>query len=114
MSTEDADYAIKIINKIKHYWKPIQAEKALAINKNQGVGANIFVGNLDPEIEQLPLDTFSAFGVILQTSEVMMGPGTGRVYVSAHFAPLDASEAASEAVDGQYLCNRSIVVFTLS
>lgn len=31
------------------------------------VGANVFVGNLDPEVdEKLLFDTFSAFGVILQ------------------------------------------------
>lgn len=31
------------------------------------VGANLFVGNLDPEVdEKLLYDTFSAFGMILQ------------------------------------------------
>jgi len=35
------------------------------------VGANIFIGNLDPDIdEKLLYDTFSAFGVILQTPKV--------------------------------------------
>jgi len=37
------------------------------------VGANAFIGNLDPEIdEKLLYDTFSAFGVILQTPKVCM------------------------------------------
>ena len=35
------------------------------------VGANIFIGNLDPEVdEKLLYDTFSAFGVILTTPKV--------------------------------------------
>ena len=45
--------------------------QASAHNKNLDVGANIFIGNLDPEIdEKLLYDTFSAFGVILQTPKV--------------------------------------------
>ena len=35
------------------------------------MGANIFIGNLDPEVdEKLLYDTFSAFGVILTTPKV--------------------------------------------
>ena len=35
------------------------------------VGANIFIGNLDPEVDEKMLyDIFSAFGVILQTPKV--------------------------------------------
>ena len=45
--------------------------QASAHNKNLDVGANVFIGNLDPEIdEKLLYDTFSAFGVILQTPKV--------------------------------------------
>ena len=45
--------------------------KASAHQKNLDVGANIFIGNLDPEVdEKLLYDTFSAFGVILQTPKV--------------------------------------------
>nr|CAD7393446.1 unnamed protein product [Timema cristinae] len=68
MGEEDADYAIKIMNMIKLYGKPIRVNKASAHQKNLDVGANIFIGNLDPEVdEKLLYDTFSAFGVILQT-----------------------------------------------
>ena len=45
--------------------------KASAHQKNMDIGANIFIGNLDPEVdEKLLYDTFSAFGVILQTPKV--------------------------------------------
>ena len=47
--------------------------QASAHNKNLDVGANIFIGNLDPDIdEKLLYDTFSAFGVILQTPKVLL------------------------------------------
>ena len=42
------------------------------------VGANIFVGNLDAEVdEKLLYDTFSAFGVILQPPKIMRDMDTG-------------------------------------
>ena len=91
LTEEDADYAIKvrfthidcskalfvtvitpqIMNMIKLYGKPIRVNKASAHQKNLDVGANIFIGNLDPEVdEKLLYDTFSAFGVILTTPKV--------------------------------------------
>lgn len=70
MGEEDADYAIKIMNMIKLYGKPIKVNKASANEKNMDVGANLFVGNLDAEVdEKLLFDTFSAFGVILQVRD---------------------------------------------
>jgi RNA recognition motif-containing protein len=71
LTEEDADYAIKIMNMIKLFGKPIRVNKASAHQKNLDVGANIFIGNLDPEVdEKLLYDTFSAFGVILTTPKV--------------------------------------------
>lgn len=72
LNEDDADYGIKIMNMIKLYGKPIRVNKASAHQKNLDVGANIFIGNLDPEVdEKLLYDTFSAFGVILQTPKVI-------------------------------------------
>ncbi|XP_014673354.1 PREDICTED: splicing factor 3B subunit 4-like [Priapulus caudatus] len=113
MGEEDADYAIKIMNMIKLYGKPIRVNKASAHQKNLDVGANIFIGNLDPEIdEKLLYDTFSAFGVILQTPKIMRDPDTGnsKGYAFINFASFEASDAAIEAMNGQYLCNRPITI----
>ncbi|PKY21008.1 hypothetical protein RhiirB3_434499 [Rhizophagus irregularis] len=64
MSEEDADYAIKIMNQIKLYGKPI---RATSDKKNLDVGVSLFIRNLDPGIgEKMLYDTFSAFGVICQ------------------------------------------------
>jgi splicing factor 3B subunit 4 len=70
MGEEDADYAIKIMNMIKLFGKPIKVNKASANEKNIDVGANLFVGNLDAEVdEKLLFDTFSAFGMVLQVKQ---------------------------------------------
>lgn len=109
----DADYAIKVLNMIKLYGKPIRVNKASAHQKNLDVGANVFIGNLDPEVdEKLLFDTFSAFGVILQTPKVMRDPDTGnsKGYAFVNFASFEASDAAIEAMNGQHLCNRPISV----
>lgn len=113
LSEDDADYAIKIMNMIKLYGKPIRVNKASAHQKNLDVGANIFIGNLDPEVdEKLLYDTFSAFGVILQTPKIMRDPETGnsKGFAFINFASFEASDAAMDAMNGQYLCNRPISV----
>lgn len=113
LSEDDADYAIKIMNMIKLYGKPIRVNKASAHQKNLDVGANIFIGNLDLEVdEKLLYDTFSAFGVILQTPKIMRDPETGnsKGFAFINFASFEASDAAMDAMNGQYLCNRPISV----
>jgi len=113
MGEDDADYSIKIMNMIKMFGKPIRVNKASAHQKSLDVGANLFIGNLDPEVdEKLLYDTFSAFGVILQTPKVMRDPETGnsKGFAFINFANFEASDAAIEAMNGQYLCNRSISV----
>ena len=155
LGEEDADYAIKVMNMIKLYGKPVRVNKASAHQKNLDVGANIFIGNLDPEVdEKLLYDTFSAFGVILQTPKVttsyprshrshvcpgiesfllhhpphprfcelvldllslfqiMRDPETGnsKGFAFVNFASFEASDAAIDAMNGQYLCNRAISI----
>ncbi|BFZ23640.1 hypothetical protein BsWGS_26679 [Bradybaena similaris] len=113
MSEEDADYAIKIMNMIKLFGKPIRVNKASAHTKRQDIGANIFIGNLDPEVdEKLLYDTFSAFGVILQTPKIMRDreSGNSKGYAFINFASFEASDAAIEAMNDQYLCNRAITI----
>ncbi|CAG0912981.1 unnamed protein product [Notodromas monacha] len=113
LGEEDADYAIKIMNMIKLFGKPVRVNKASAHQKNLDVGANLFIGNLDPEVdEKLLYDTFSAFGVILQTPKIMRDPesGNSKGFAFINFASFEASDAALEAMNGQYLCNRPIAI----
>lgn len=112
-SEEDADYAIKVLNMIKLYGKPIRVNKASQDKKSLDVGANLFIGNLDPDVdEKLLHDTFSAFGVIVTNPKIMRDPETGnsRGFGFISYDSFEASDAAIEAMNGQYLCNRQITV----
>ena len=62
--------------------------------------------------EKLLFDTFSAFGVILQTPKIMRDPDSGnsKGFAFINFASFEASDASIEAMNGQYLCNRPISV----
>lgn len=109
-SEEDADYAMKIMNMIKLFGKPIRINKASADKKTLDVGANLFIGNLDPEVdEKLLYDTFSAFGVIITTPKIMRDEqGTSKGYGFIGYDSFDASDAAITAMNGQYLAGRPI------
>jgi splicing factor 3B subunit 4 len=112
-SEEDADYAIKTLNMIKLYNKPIKVNKASQDKKQMEVGANIFIGNLDPDVdEKLLYDTFSAFGGITQTPKILCDSdsGSSKGYGFVSFDSFEASDLAIECMNGQYLSNRPIVV----
>ena len=70
-SEEDADYAIKIINMVKLFGKPMRVNKSSQDKKKLDVGANLFIGGLDDSVDEKQLyDTFSAFGTIVQPPKV--------------------------------------------
>eukprot|EP00929_Paragymnodinium_shiwhaense_P056050 TRINITY_DN28057_c0_g1_i1.p1 TRINITY_DN28057_c0_g1~~TRINITY_DN28057_c0_g1_i1.p1 ORF type:complete len:252 (-),score=78.62 TRINITY_DN28057_c0_g1_i1:178-933(-) len=109
---DDADYAIKIMNMIRLFGKPIRCNKSSQDKKTSEVGANLFVGNLEPEVDEKMLyDTFSAFGVLL-FAKVMRDPDTGesRGFGFISFDTFEASDAALAGMNGQFLCNRPISV----
>jgi len=113
MTEEDADYAIKIMNMIKLYGKQIRVNKATSDKKNLDVGASLFIGNLDPDIDEKFLyDTFGAFGVIVQTPKIARDTETGnsKGYGFISFDNFESSDAAIEAMNGQYLMNKAITV----
>lgn len=70
--------AIKVVNMIKIFGKPIRVNKASQEKRALDVGANLFIGNLDPDVDEKMLyDTFSAFGVIAGTPKIMRDPDSG-------------------------------------
>jgi len=112
-SEEDADYAVKIMNMIKVFGKPIRVNKASADKKSNEVGGNLFIGNLAGEVdEKLLYDTFSAFGAVIDTPRIMRDPETGnsRGFGFVKFDTFDAADAAIEAMSGQFLQNQAITV----
>lgn len=44
--------SIKILNMIKLYGKPIRVNKSSQDKRSQEVGANLFIGNLDPDVDE--------------------------------------------------------------
>ena len=44
--------AIKVLNMIKVYGKPIRVNKASQDKKTLDVGANLFIGNIDPDVDE--------------------------------------------------------------
>ena len=72
ISEEDADYAARCINQIRLFGKPIRVNKASADKqKTVEVGAELFIGNLDPMVsEQTLYDTFSRFGSLIAAPKV--------------------------------------------
>lgn len=112
-SEEDADYSIKIMNMIKIYGKPIRVNKASQDKKTLDIGANIFIGNLDPDVdEKLLYDTFSAFGVIISTPKIMREPETGqsRGFGFLSYDTFESADAAVQGMNGQYLSGKPISV----
>ena len=113
-SPEDAAYATKVLNMIKVYGKPIRVAPANSGTEQDGdVGANIFVGNLDPDVDETLLyTTFSAFGPLAKNPKVSRDPETGvsRGFAFVHFSDFDASDRALEVMDGQFLGGRPIQI----
>lgn len=113
MTEEDAEYAIKIMNMIKLYGRPIRVNKATSEKRNLDIGATLFVGNLSPSVdEKLLYDTLSVFGLIIQTPNIVRVPHTGvsKGYGFITFESFDAADAAISAMNGQFLMNKPISV----
>ena len=72
ISEEDAEYASRIMNGIRIYGKPIRVNKASADKqKTVEIGAELFIGNLDPMVtEQVLYDTFGRFGNLTSLPKV--------------------------------------------
>lgn len=122
-SEEDADYAAKIMNQIRLWGKPIRVNKASAdrrgantegagLGGGAGVGAELFIGNLDSMVEERQLfETFSRFGALAAPPKIArddMNMSKGYGFIS--YASFDASDDAIAHMHGQYLQNKEITV----
>ena len=71
LAEQDADYAVKIMNQIKLYGKPIRVSRASYDTKKVDIGANLFIGNLDENVDESQLyDTFQTFGSVSEQPKV--------------------------------------------
>lgn len=98
---------------IKLYGKPLRVSKASQDKSSKEVGANLFIGNLDPDVDETLLyNTFNAFGVIVNNPKITRDPesGVSKGFGFISFEDFDASDAAIDAMNGQYLGGRPITV----
>jgi splicing factor 3B subunit 4 len=110
-SEQDADYAMKIMNMVRLYGKAIKINKAARDRKEMDVGANIFVGNLEEEVDdQLLYNAFSVFGQVLAAKVMYDTEGKHRGFGFVNFADFDSADMAIQHMSGQFLCNRAIHV----
>ena len=88
ISEEDAEYAARVMNQVRLFGKPIRVNKVgLAATGTTGcgqimqasadkqktveVGAELFIGNLDPMVDEKTLyDTFGQFGSLIAAPKV--------------------------------------------
>ncbi|KAL3455627.1 hypothetical protein BJX64DRAFT_271991 [Aspergillus heterothallicus] len=112
-SEEDAEYASRIMNGIRLYGKPIRVNKASADKqKSVEIGAELFVGNLDPMVtEQVLYDTFSRFGNLINLPKIARDDSNlSKGYGFVSFADFESSDAAIANMNGQYLMNKQVSV----
>ena len=97
---------------IKLYGKPIKVNKASQDKRTQDVGANLFIGNLDPEVDEKMLyETFSNFGMIINTKitrDADDGTSKGHGFVS--FDNFASADLAHQQMNMQYFSGRQIRV----
>ena len=112
----DAEYAMRVLNMVPLYGKCLRVRRAgeggPAGAQRIEVGAHLFVGNLAAEATERALyDTFSAFGAIVET-RVQRDPETGaaRGFGFVSYDAFEAADAAIEALNGQFLFGRPVVV----
>jgi splicing factor 3B subunit 4 len=117
---EDAEYAMTIFNMMKLYGRPLRVSKS-SLDKpgpdsgeSRNVGANLFVGNLDPDTvdEKLLYDTFSAFGTLIRPPNLARDEETqqSKGFGFCQYDNFSASDTAIDCMNGQFLGNRQINV----
>lgn len=113
ISEEDAEYAARIMNQVRLYGKPIRVNKASADKqKTVEVGAELFIGNLDPMVDEKTLyDTFGRFGSLTAAPKVARDEANlSKGYGFVSFSNFEASDEAIQNMNGQYLMNKEVSV----
>lgn len=113
ISEEDAEYAARIMNQVRLYGKPIRVNKASADKQRSvEVGAELFIGNLDPMVDERMLyDTFGRFGTLVAAPKIARDESNlSKGYGFVSYANFEASDDAIANMHGQYLMNKEISV----
>eukprot|EP00760_Papus_ankaliazontas_P018844 PhM_4_TR1770/c0_g1_i1/m.38944/K12831/SF3B4, SAP49; splicing factor 3B subunit 4 len=114
-SEEDAKYACLIMNNVKLH------ERALRVNPSQGdaqmagfdEGATVYISGLDPVVDERMLhETFSSFGALIATPNILRDDQTGRSKGTAllRYDSFEGAERAIAAMNQQIFVNRTITI----
>ncbi|KAL7065688.1 RNA recognition motif family protein [Cryptosporidium serpentis] len=108
----DCEYAQRILNSVKLYGKPIRCSKASQDRKQLDIGANLFIGNLSPDIDDKVLhDIFSSFGNVISTKVIFKeNDEDEHGYGFVSYDSFNSSDNAIAALNGQFFGNRQITV----
>ncbi|KAM3566528.1 hypothetical protein ARSEF4850_000478 [Beauveria asiatica] len=109
----DAEYAASVVNGVKLFGKSLRVNKASADRQRAtDIGAELFVGNLDPSAdEKLLYDTFSRFGPLLSLPKVARDDaGVSKGFGFISFGDFESADAAVEHLGGQYLLSNQVTV----
>ncbi|CAK7205951.1 Spliceosome-associated protein 49 [Sporothrix eucalyptigena] len=110
---ESADYASRCLNGIRLFGKPVRVNKASADRQRAtDIGAELFVNNLDPQVDEKVLyDTFAQFGSLVAAPNVVRDQNNvSKGYGFVNFDSFEASDAARAALHGEYLLSQQISV----
>eukprot|EP01122_Echinamoeba_exundans_P010280 TRINITY_DN3812_c0_g1_i1.p1 TRINITY_DN3812_c0_g1~~TRINITY_DN3812_c0_g1_i1.p1 ORF type:complete len:261 (+),score=29.52 TRINITY_DN3812_c0_g1_i1:91-873(+) len=111
---QDADYAMKIMNGVKLYQKPIRVNKVWASKdkKTNDIGANLFIGSLDLDVDEKILwEVFSAFGYLINPPKIMRDEsGRSKGFGFVQYDSFEAADLAIASMNGQWLMNKQITV----
>lgn len=108
-----AEYASRVLNGTRVFNKPIRVNKASADKqKSVDIGAELFINNLDTLVdEKILYDTFSRFGGILRQPNIIRDDNNiSKGYGFVSFDSFEASDAAINTMNGQYLLSKQISV----
>ncbi|CAN9403823.1 unnamed protein product [Alternaria alternata] len=110
----EADYAPKIMNNVALYGSRIRVNKASADKqKNVEIGAELFIGNLDPGVDEKTLyDTFGRFGPLVNAPKVARDDITSasKGYGFISYGDFESSDAAIASMHNQYIMSKQITV----
>lgn len=98
---------------VRLFGRAIRVNKSNRDTRSADIGANLFVGNLDHDVDESLLQTtFAVFGPLLGQPKVMREPETGRSrgFGFISYDSFEAADAAIATMNGQYVCNRPITV----
>lgn len=110
---ESADYAARALNGIRVFGKVVRVNKASADKqKTAEIGAELFVNNLDPQVdEKILFDTFGRFGQLVTPPNVVRDANNiSKGYGFVNFDSFEASDIARDTMNGQYLLSKQITV----